>query len=85
VCKAIYKTKEAGIGQGAVDKQIGGDHYKDMAIQPAEYATKNKLGFLEGNAIKYISRHGKKNGAEDVKKAIHCLELLLEYEYDEKV
>ena len=64
------------------DLQVSGSHYKDMAIQPAEYATKNKLGFLEGNAIKYISRHGKKNGVDDLRKAIHCIELLIEYAYD---
>ena len=64
------------------DLQVSGSHYKDMAIQPAEYATKNKLGFLEGNAIKYISRHGKKNGVDDLRKAIHTLELLIEFTYD---
>jgi hypothetical protein len=53
-----------------------------MAIQPAEYNTKNKLGFLEGNAIKYVSRHGSKNGVDDLRKAIHCLELLIEWTYD---
>ncbi len=63
------------------DLQVSGSHYKDMAIQPAEYATRNKLGFLEGNAIKYISRHGKKNGVDDLRKAIHCIELLIEYTY----
>ena len=62
--------------------QVSGSHYKDMAIQPAEYATKNKFGFLEGNAIKYISRHGKKNGVDDLRKAIHSIELLIEYVYD---
>lgn len=64
------------------DLQVSGSHYKDMAIQPAEYATKNKLGFLEGNAIKYISRHCKKNGVDDLRKAIHSIELLIEYMYE---
>jgi len=64
------------------DLQVSGAHYKSMAIQPAEYNTKNKLGFLEGNAIKYVSRHGSKNGVDDLRKAIHCLELLIEWTYD---
>lgn len=60
------------------EKQVGGSHYKDMAIQPSEYIVKNGLGWYEGNAVKYISRHHSKGGKEDIKKAIHYLELLLE-------
>ena len=41
----------------AHDKQIGGDHYKIMAIQPSHYIVKNKLGWYEGNIVKYITRH----------------------------
>jgi hypothetical protein len=68
------------VGTNASSVQVAGSHYKDMAIQPAEYVTRNKLGFLQGNAIKYISRAGRKGpAAEDIRKAIHCLELLLEY------
>jgi hypothetical protein len=62
--------------------QIGGDHYKNMAIQPAEYAEKNKLSFLEGAVVKYVSRHRDKGGRLDLEKAIHCLKLLIEYNYD---
>lgn len=62
--------------------QIGGDHYKDFAIQPAEFCHKNGIPFIEGCVIKYVCRHKKKNGPEDIKKAIHFLELLLEYEYN---
>jgi hypothetical protein len=65
----------------ALDKQVGGGHYKDMAIQPIVYCQKNKLNALESFVVKYVSRHKNKNGAEDIKKAIHCLELLLEIEY----
>jgi len=65
----------------ASDKQIGGDHYKDVAISSIDYITKNKLNFCEGNIIKYISRHRRKNGAEDIKKAIHYAELILELDY----
>lgn len=65
------------------DKQVGGDHYKTMSIQPYEYIVANGIGWLEGNAIKYISRYKQKGGAADIKKAIHYLELLLE-EIDDK-
>lgn len=67
----------------AKERQVGGDHYIGMAIQPAEYAYRNNLGFLEGTAIGYISRHKSKGGREDLKKAIHTLEMLIELEYDE--
>ena len=62
-------------------QQVDGSHYKDMIIQPSEYCQKNKLGFMESSAIKYVSRHPKKNKEADVRKAIHCLQLLLEFEY----
>lgn len=62
----------------ALDTQIGGDHYKGMAIQPAEYIVKNGIGFLEGMVIKYVSRWEKKGGIEDLEKAIHCLQLRVE-------
>jgi hypothetical protein len=65
----------------AKDNQIGGSHYKDMAIQPAEYIEKNGLSYLEGCVIKYTSRHRQKGKAQDLRKAIHCLQLLLDLEY----
>ena len=67
----------------ALRKQEGGSHYKDMAIQPVEFITANKLGFLEGNVVKYICRHHAKNGAEDIRKAIHYCEMLLQTKYGE--
>ena len=66
----------------ASEKQIGGDHYKTMAIQPSEFIHKNRLSWCEGNAIKYICRHAQKNGVQDIDKAIHYLELLKEWEYE---
>ncbi len=66
----------------ATRQQVGGSHYKDMPIQPAEYAQLNKLNFIEGCVVKYVSRHRNKNGAEDIEKAIHFLNLLLELEYE---
>lgn len=65
----------------AKDKQVGGGHYKDCPIQPAEYATANGFGYCESLALRYITRHRKKNGRQDIEKAIHCLQLLLEMEY----
>jgi hypothetical protein len=66
----------------ALDKQIGGSHYKDMAIQPIEYIHKNGLGFCEGNIVKYITRWKTKNGIEDLRKVIHYAELLIQMEQD---
>jgi hypothetical protein len=67
----------------ALDKQEGGGHYKEFTIQPIEFITANDLSFLEGNIIKYVCRHKKKNGADDIKKAMHYCELLLQMEYGE--
>lgn len=61
----------------------GGKHYQGFVIQPAEFIIKNKLPFAEGNVIKYTLRHTKKNGAEDIKKAIHYLKMILEMQYGE--
>lgn len=62
----------------ATATQVGGDWYKNCAIQPIEFIMKNDLGFCEGNAIKYICRHEQKGGALDIDKAIHYLEMLKE-------
>lgn len=70
--------------KSAFDVQEGGNHYKGMAIQPAEYNERNKLTYLEGAVVKYTSRHRNKNGAQDLRKAIHCLELLLEINYPDE-
>lgn len=70
--------------ESAFDKQEAGSHYKDMKIQPMEFALANNLNYGQSNAIKYICRYKNKNGIEDIRKAIHCLELLAEYEYGNK-
>lgn len=64
--------------------QVGGTHYTDMAIQPIEFIEANKLGFMEGNIIKYAARHKAKNGAEDIRKIIHYAKLILKYQYGEE-
>ena len=65
----------------AYDKQIGGSHYKKMKIQPSEFVIANELLFPEGNVIKYICRHRYKNGKEDLEKAIHFIEMIIERDY----
>lgn len=65
----------------ALDTQEGGNHYKDMAIQPMTYSMKNKLDPCQHTAIKYISRFRDKDGIKDLRKAIHCIEMLIEFEY----
>ena len=62
----------------AISVQVGGVHYKDMAIQPFEYIHRNNIGFAEGSAIKYLSRWKAKGGVEDLKKARHFIDLLIE-------
>ena len=63
------------------DKQIGGDHYRSMDIQPSEFIYRNGLSWYEGNAVKYICRHRLKGGRADLEKAIHYLEMLIASEY----
>ena len=63
------------------DSQIGGSHYSEKDIQPTEYIMRNNLGWCEGNAVKYITRHETKGGADDIRKAIHYLQILLKEKY----
>ena len=73
----IFKKK-----QSAYDKQIGGNHYNKFPIQLADFINKNKLLFAEGNAIKYIMRHPHKgSGKQDLEKAIHYIEMIIERDY----
>ena len=64
----------------AFKEQVAGSHYKDLVIQPAEFIHKNRIGYMEGAVIKYLSRWRSKNGLEDLKKARHYLDLLIEME-----
>ena len=64
----------------ATDEKVGGSHYKDLAIQPIDYIVQNNLGYIEGNIIKYVTRYKNKNGVEDLRKARHYLEMLIENE-----
>ena len=64
----------------ALEAQVGGSHYKDMAIQPLEFIHANGIPFAEGNVIKYVSRWRSKNGIADLEKARHFIDLLIELE-----
>jgi hypothetical protein len=70
-----------GTTYDSLDKQVDGDHYKGMKIQPAQFINENNLPFAEGNAIKYICRHKRKGKSKDIEKAIHYLEMILERDY----
>jgi len=63
------------------EKQVGGKHYTKFNIQPADFINKNNLLFCEGNVIKYVCRHQNKNGKEDILKAMHYLEMILQRDY----
>ena len=65
----------------ALEVQEGGNHYKDLKIQPVEYIQANDLDFFQGNVVKYVTRHKAKNGEQDIRKAIHYLNLILELQY----
>jgi hypothetical protein len=64
----------------ALEKQVGGDHYKHKAIQPIEFISANNLNFIEGVIVKYIVRWRDKNGFEDLEKIKHYVDLLIEME-----
>ena len=65
-----------------LDKQVKGDHYKRFIIQPAELITIHNLPYAEGNVIKYVCRHKYKGKKEDIEKAIHYLEMIIERDYE---
>ena len=66
-------------------KQVGGDHYKSMVIQPSEFINRNNIPFAEGNAIKYLCRHKQKNQKEDLLKAKHYIDMAIDRDYPEPV
>jgi hypothetical protein len=68
------------MSESALDIQIDGSHYKNMAIQPIVYIYANQLPFIEGNIVKYVSRWKNKNGIKDLEKAKHLIDMLIEFE-----
>ena len=81
-CNGIWveRLEEEEINIKASKTQIGGNHYSDMAIQPTEFIHKNNLSFIQGNIIKYVCRYKSKGGIEDLNKAKHYIDLLIEFE-----
>lgn len=80
-CTSDRGMAVSGDTDNAWDKQVGGEHYKQYAIQPAKFALANGLDYAQSNAIKYIVRHKDKNGVQDLDKAIHYIELLKQHHY----
>lgn len=67
-------------GPSALDVQVGGDHYKKLKIQPTEYIFANNIPYIEGNVIKYMTRWRDKGGIDDLQKAKHYIDLLMDFE-----
>lgn len=74
IVEAMSKKEKAS------EIQIGGSHYSNMEIQPTEFIHKNGLSFIQGNIIKYVCRYKSKGGIEDLNKAKHYIDLLIEFE-----
>lgn len=68
------------VGTSASEKQVGGSHYKQFAIQPVEFINTNNLSYMQGNVIKYVMRYPFKNGIADLEKAKHYIEMMIELE-----
>jgi hypothetical protein len=66
----------------AEQDQVGGSHYKGLKIQPMRYSMANGLNACQATVIKYVTRYKEKGGIEDLRKAIHCIELLIEFEQE---
>lgn len=77
-------NNEAEPAHRALDRQVAGTHYQKFAIQPVEFIEKNGLPFLEGCVIKRMCRHESKNNLEDLLKAIHEIELIIQLRYGVK-
>lgn len=81
-----YRSGYLGGDAACADaRQVGGGHYKGKAVQPWDYIVANGLGYLEGNVVKYISRYKEKNGLQDLEKARHYLDKLIEVERAKEV
>ncbi len=76
----LQYVREESVGMTELSHQLGGDHYRKMAIQPIEYILANDLGFVEGAVVKYVSRWKEKGGIEDLEKALHLLKMLIEHD-----
>lgn len=78
------ETDDTG-NRSAFAIQVGGDHYRRYPIQPIQYARQNNLDAMQFSVVKYVTRHKDKNGIQDIRKAIHFLQMIAEYDYGVKV
>lgn len=76
--RACVRRVSTPVQQTANDIQVAGDHYKSQPIQPWDFVAANKIGYFEGNVIKYVARWQVKGGITDLKKAQHYLTKLIE-------
>jgi len=75
----VFEPSDEAV-ENPLTKQVAGDHYKKLKIQPIEYIHANGIPFAEGCAIKYLTRWRDKGGIADLEKAKHFIELLIELE-----
>lgn len=68
--------------KASLEGQVGGEHYKNLAIQPVEYCYRNNIPAIESSIIRYATRHRDKNKAQDIEKIIHYAKILLQLEYN---
>jgi len=68
----------------AYKKQIGGKHYLKYKIQPSKFVVENRLLYPEGCVIKYVVRHQDKGGKQDLEKAKHMIDMIIERDYEEE-
>jgi len=78
--EAVQVKAAPSSAASANNHQVGGDHYRAKPIQPWDFITANGIGFLEGNAIKYLARWKDKGGIDDLRKARHYVDKLIELE-----
>ena len=76
----MFKVGDLVPSESALDVQVGGGHYKGLRIQPVEYIMANNIPYMEGNIIKYVTRWRSKAGVQDLEKAVHYLQMLIEQE-----
>ena len=65
-------------------KQVGGNHYRKYKMQPSQFVTENKLLYPEGCVIKYVIRHQDKGGKQDLEKAKHMIDMIIERDYEDE-
>ena len=80
ICNECGYYNKTSIREADEPKQVGGNHYSKLKIEPVKYIMENGLDYLQGNVVKYVTRFRDKNGVEDLEKAKHYIEMLIELE-----